>query len=102
MILKVWIFNRQPQEVQNALILCPATDMLTNFIPVILVQLQTFQEQQRLLFCPLAGHAGRCLVTQCRRFPCLLIKLKAKVTSGIRVSFLGRVLLVQIQECFGS
>ena len=58
------ILNGEAQEVQDTLVLGAAPYMLTHFVPVILVKLQGFQEQQGLLVRPLTGAHGRGLVLE--------------------------------------
>ena len=54
-IIKVRVFDRQTQEVQNAFVLCATTDMLSHAIPIIFVHLEAFEQQQRFLVSPLTA-----------------------------------------------
>lgn len=50
--MQVGVLDGQPQEVQDALVLRPGAHVGGDAVPVVAVQLQSFQEQERLLFCP--------------------------------------------------
>lgn len=43
-VLQIWVFDGQPQEVQDALILRTAADVLRHLVPVVFVHLQTLTE----------------------------------------------------------
>lgn len=54
-VLKVRVLDRQPQEVEDAFILSAASNVLRDAIPVILVHLESLEEQQGLLVGPLSS-----------------------------------------------
>lgn len=61
-IIEVWILDGQAQEVQDALVVRARADVRRHAVPVVAVQLQRLQQQQRLLLRPLApAHAAAVL-----------------------------------------
>lgn len=71
MILQVGVLDRQPQEVQNTLVLGAGAHMLADLVPVVLVQLQGLQQQQSLLFRPVSCSRGSCLASHQCWFSCV-------------------------------
>ncbi len=63
---------------EDALVLRPSADVLAHLVPVVLVEFQALEQQQRFLFGPLA----RRLVLQHGALAAVLVEFQAKVALG--------------------
>jgi hypothetical protein len=62
--LEEHVLNWEAKKVEDALILSTAADMLGHPIPVVTVELEPLQEEQRLLIGPFTGASGGSFVLQ--------------------------------------
>ena len=80
-ILEEGIFDGQTQKVENALVLSPGADVLANFVPIVFVELQSFEQQQRFLLRPLPGR----LVLQHRTFAIVLVQFQTEIVVAVGI-----------------
>lgn len=61
-LLQEWVLNGQAEEVKDTLVLGSTANMFTDFVPVVFVHLQSFQQKQGLLVGPFPRTGGCSLV----------------------------------------
>lgn len=81
---EIRILNRELQEFQNAFVLVASTDVIADFVPVVLEHLQRFQQQACLLIGPVTSWI-RSLRSHGHRLLLVLISLESGL--GDRVDF---------------